>query len=221
MSRRDSIPSSDSGLIDFARNLQIQVEEHHLKWNLVEFPQAIKDALENFEQKVRRCQDPNRGPVDIKDKSMAKKVLEKEVRPFVQGFIARNPLVSDRDRVALHLPPRDTTPTPILTPTGQAAVTFTYPGSAQLVVQISLINPLLHDARSNYGCRIYYGVYDAGETPPENGEDLRHSLFTRKKKVLLNFRPEDSRKIAWFCVRYENSKGEAGPWSPMYSTVIP
>jgi hypothetical protein len=53
------------------------------------------------------------------------------------------------------------------------------------------------------------------------GEDLPHSKFTRRKKERFDFPAEDSGKTAYFCVRYENAKGESGPWGPMFSAVIP
>ncbi|MDR3352901.1 MAG: hypothetical protein LBO00_07885 [Zoogloeaceae bacterium] len=32
---------------------------------------------------------------------------------------------------------------------------------------------------------------------------------------------EESGKTIYFCVRYENAKGEPGPWGPIFSAVIP
>jgi len=69
--------------------------------------------------------------------------------------------------------------------------------------------------------RIYFGVYDYGATLPEDGTKLPESLFTRRKKELFTFLPKDSGKTACFCVRYENSKGKAGPWGPMATAIIP
>ena len=33
--------------------------------------------------------------------------------------------------------------------------------------------------------------------------------------------PQTSGKTVYFCVRYENAKGEPGPWGPIFSAVIP
>jgi hypothetical protein len=56
---------------------------------------------------------------------------------------------------------------------------------------------------------------------PVAGEELPHSKFTRRKKELFDFAQEDSGKRAYFCVRYENAKGEPGPQGPVFSAVIP
>jgi hypothetical protein len=56
---------------------------------------------------------------------------------------------------------------------------------------------------------------------PKGGEDLPFSKFTRRKKELMDFAQEDSGKTAYFCIRYENAKGEPGHWGPMFNAVIP
>jgi hypothetical protein len=67
-------------------------------------------------------------------------------------------------------------------------------------------------AKTNYGYRVYYGVNEQGEAPPPTGKYLRLSKFTRQKKTLFTFEPEDAGRTAYFCIRYENSRGEPEPW---------
>jgi len=43
----------------------------------------------------------------------------------------------------------------------------------------------------------------------------------RRRKELFIFPAEDSGKTAYFSIRYKNSKGQAGPWGPVFSAVIP
>jgi hypothetical protein len=45
-------------------------------------------------------------------------------------------------------------------------------------------------------------------------------VFTREKKLLLDLDGE-SGKTVYLCLRYENSKGEAGPFGPILHAVIP
>jgi hypothetical protein len=47
-----------------------------------------------------------------------------------------------------------------------------------------------------------------------SGEQLPFSKFTRRKKELFDFTQKDSGKTVYFCVRYENAKGEPEPWGP-------
>jgi hypothetical protein len=82
---------------------------------------------------------------------------------------------------------------------------------------------------SNHGVRIYWGVMGTAAATdkfrltevPLNGEDLPHSVFTRRKKYRFDFLEEDRGKTVYFCLRYENSKGEAGPWGSVISAIIP
>jgi hypothetical protein len=46
---------------------------------------------------------------------------------------------------------------------------------------------------------------------PASGDGLPHSKFTRRKRELFDFAQEDSGTRAYFCIRYENAKGDPGP----------
>ena len=132
-----------------------------------------------------------------------------------------NPPLTDADFAAMELKPKDVTPTPVAPPTGQAEADISYPGKTQLQAKIKHVEGTPLNPKAEYGYRIYYGLFDAAETPPESGVNLRESKFTRQKKVLFTFLPTDSGKTAYFSIRYENSKGESGPWGPMCSAIIP
>ncbi|MDR1930756.1 MAG: hypothetical protein LBQ44_09045, partial [Treponema sp.] len=59
--------------------------------------------------------------------------------------------------------------------------------------------------------------------PPRTGDDLPHSVFTRRKKYRFDF-DGNSGKTVYFCLRYENDKGGEegeGPYGPILSAVIP
>jgi hypothetical protein len=44
--------------------------------------------------------------------------------------------------------------------------------------------------------------------------------FTRRKRERFDFDGESGNTV-YFCLRYENSKGEAGPFGPLLSAVVP
>jgi hypothetical protein len=56
---------------------------------------------------------------------------------------------------------------------------------------------------------------------PSSGDDLPHSVFTRKRAHQFDFPEADRGKSVYFCLRYENSKGDAGPWGPILQAIIP
>jgi hypothetical protein len=56
---------------------------------------------------------------------------------------------------------------------------------------------------------------------PVTGSELPHSKFTRRKRELFDFAGDDSGKTVYFCIQYENAKGDQGPWGPLFSSIIP
>ncbi|MHB9296107.1 hypothetical protein PilKf_01861 [Pillotina sp. SPG140] len=164
------------------------------------------------------------------------KELETEMRFIKKHFLLIPPLVL-ADLPTLLLPLPDDTHTPISPPTGQPAITITYPGGPH-VVQIHLASlsgtePL--NSRGDYGYAVYRGVMPPGGatleqaasvkhylmTAPLSGDELLHYRFTRRKKELVDFSAEESGMTVYFCARYENQKGQFGVWGPVVSAVIP
>jgi hypothetical protein len=56
--------------------------------------------------------------------------------------------------------------------------------------------------------------------PPTSGKELPHSRWMRRRRERFSF-DGDSGKTVYFCIHYENSKGEAGEFGPIFSAVIP
>jgi hypothetical protein len=89
--------------------------------------------------------------------------------------------------------------------------------------------------RGDYGFALYVGVMPHGgatleqaasvkhylREPPLDGEGLRHHAFTRRSRELVIFESAESGMTAYFCARYENQKGQKGPWGPVASAIIP
>jgi len=221
MSRKDYIPGNDAQFIEWAENMVEIAAESCAEWGVIEPNEIIGNKIAVFKTKYANASNPNHGKIDTLEKNEARKDAEKALRSYVQGFLAKNPKITDIDRERMGITVYDTIPTTVATPTGQAEADITYPGRTQLQLRIKHIKGTPLDTKADYGYRVYYGVYAAGDEPPATGMDLHESKFTRQKKMLFSFMPTDSSKVAFFCIRYENSKGETGPWGPMFSAVIP
>ena len=217
---KNYVPYADLKFILWVKRVLAYALANFEKWGVIDPTDMLAAPLADFEVKLAKATEPDSGQVAKRSKNEARQLLERAVRAYLQGFVMRNPKVSNDDRGAMELPVYDRTPTPVLEPTGQAEMSISYPGLAQLLVQIKPMAGTLNDPRANYGCRVYYGIPDAGDPPPK-GYQLRESKFTRRKKELFTFHPSDSGKTAYFCIRYENSKGNAGPWGPVASATIP
>jgi hypothetical protein len=57
--------------------------------------------------------------------------------------------------------------------------------------------------------------------PPKDVEELIHSSFDTRTPFILEFKESERGKIIYFCLRWENMRGEKGPWSDISNTVIP
>ena len=217
----DYLPRRDSELLDFAQNLSLYGSANCSRWLAPNPESLITEPLDDFEAKYLKSKAPNSGSVDKRAKNVAKPKLVKALRDYIQGFVARNPYVTEDDKVAMRLPVYDREPTVVTDPVGVAAATVKYPNVGALELHLRHDETTPADTKANYGYRIYFGVYASGEMPPTSGKDLRESIFARKKKVLFSFQPEDSTKTAYFCIRYENSKGKTGQWGKLFSATIP
>jgi hypothetical protein len=49
---------------------------------------------------------------------------------------------------------------------------------------------------------------------------LPYSVFTKKKKKRFDFEGESGNTV-YFCLRYENGKGDVGPFGPILQAGIP
>ena len=218
---RDYIPQGDIAFGKLAEKVIEYAEQNYERWRTKAPSAELKDTFEAFQAALLKSRHPNSGNIDKYEKNEIKEKLEKLLRNYIQGNIARNEDVTSADRVSMYLPAHNRTPAPVPVPTGQAVVSIAYPGRTQLLLVIRPVASMLNDPRANYGWRIHYRVCAHDETPPASGKDLHDCKFTRRKKELITFDPSDSGKIAYFCIRYENRKGNAGPWGPMVWAVIP
>ena len=218
------VPRNDNQFIDWAQTILDHSEEHHERWGVMAPSDELKELLKDFTMKLVRYTAPNSGPVDTMVKNEARSLAEKGFRVYVQGFLAKNPNVTLADRGIMKLPVYDVTPTNIPPPAIPVTGILTFPAVG--LVEMRNMQPAgdKRDERSKHGVRIYYGVLGGNvkaiPARPATGDDLPHSVFTRKSRYRFDFTGESGKEV-FFCMRYENSKGEAGPWGKIISSHIP
>jgi hypothetical protein len=69
-----------------------------------------------------------------------------------------------------------------------------------------------------HGAEILYEIRDDA---PALAEDLRHSSFATKTRMVYTFTEAERGKKVYFAARWENTRGEKGPWSDVVSAIIP
>jgi hypothetical protein len=196
---------------------------------------ALKTLTTAAETALALSQSSARTVVVTAQTRAAFAALTGKMRFFKNRYFVLPPL-TEADIISLGLKPHDTKPTPIPPPTAQAEADISYPAAHTLALHLRPVADTAPDPHhSDYGFRVYFGLLPPGGAsmeaaigpkrelvkPPVTGDELPHSLFTRKKHERMDFSQEESGKTVYFCVRYENAKGEPGPWGPIFSAVVP
>ena len=150
----------------------------------------------------------------------ARKELEAAMRDVKRRYFFSPPLV-DADLISLGLKPKDAIPTPVGDPVGLVTATIKYPNEGAHELGIKHVEGTPYDARANYGTKIRSVVMPIDDPSPNEVKALTESRFTRRKKELFTYGKQDRKKMAYYCFRYENSKGKAGQWSSIIAAVIP
>jgi hypothetical protein len=223
MSNQNWIPSQEQAYMDLCNDwgiiLSNEANRIRFGWNDQE-SNAVCDIISTYlDARAEYKRDDSTTNKITRDRT--RKEAVKVMRKFANTSVRFNDKMTEEVLSKLGIKLRDKTRTPVGEPVGKAIPEFILTDPYQLTVRIKHIEGTVADPRANYGCRIYYGVYNAGDTPPATGKELRESVFTRQKRELFEFEPEDRGKTAWFCIRYENSRGKAGQWGPLGSAIIP
>jgi hypothetical protein len=219
MSAKRYIPDGDSNFLVWVKFLIQYVVLNAERFGMLPPPYTVAALIESFERLLQKCQNPEHSHSDVTAKNEARAQLEKAIRSLVQGHLIRNDAVDATDRDKMGLPRHDAVHSPIA-PVGMVIASFKYPNTGAIEVSLEHDKSTPYDPRANYGIKGAYALFHIDQPVPASVEQLPQSMFTRRKKHLFTFRQEDSGKRVCFCFRYENSKGQAGQWTPVVSAVI-
>jgi hypothetical protein len=215
-----TIPVKDSDF-DVKSDVIINgADEHRDEWGL------DGDFLDNVQTKRDTWKDKyqtylpaaTRTPLITFEKNEARKALEKDLRLLVKN-LQSNPRVSADNLLALGIALPDQTKTPVPPPT-------TYPDFTTDSSMIRRLTVHFRDHGSTsaakpkgvHGAEIRWAILDA---PPTGVAALVNSSFDTRTPFTLEFDDAERGETVWFCLRWENTRGEKGPWSEMVSAIVP
>jgi hypothetical protein len=183
------------------------------------FDEQVSPAKEEWVSAWANCQDPAQRTLYITFlKNEKRKAYEKLLRILVK-MLKSSPLVTDDDRRSMGIEIRDASWTPVKPPK-------TYP---EFTVDSSMIRCLrisFRDLGSKSKAKPY-GVHGAEirwailDKPPVLVEELVHSNFDTHSPFELTFTDHERGKSVYFCLRWENTRGEKGPWSEIVMAIVP
>ncbi|MDR0643343.1 MAG: hypothetical protein LBG05_00315 [Treponema sp.] len=230
--RTDWLPGSMELKLAMAKAWLLILQTKAAVWNILAAAvQELTEKTANAENWLSRDLSPDRTKTITAECKAAFKDLTAFMRDFKRRYFLVPPLTG-ADLISLGLKPQDRVPTQGEIPTAQPEADLTFPGVH--LIELKNIRPVSggqssrNSDGSEFGARVYYGLSGTPTTshkfritePPTSGSDLPYSEWVSKKKILFDFDGE-SGNTAYFCLRYENSKGAPGPFGPILKAVIP
>jgi hypothetical protein len=217
---KDFIPNGDMQFNAWQANLMVKLNASAEVWNI---PSTVINGLlekqDWWQTAFAVSQDPTtRTRGTVKEKQEARKDYEKELRKQLKAYVTYNSRINDRQREEMELPVHKSTHTPA--PVAPYApwlrartellrhVTFDYGGS-----ETSKSKP-----DGQHGLEMVWEI--ASEKPP-HVRNLSHSTFDTHTPLTLEFDETERGSTLWYAARWENTRGEKGPWSEILSVIIP
>jgi hypothetical protein len=215
----DYIPPKDTELLVWTQNLASFCENNAARLKLDGGQTAgYRAKTDLFAQTMAKIQSPDHSSIDITAKNTAKEALISASRDLVQGSLTHNPAVSDEDRVAAGITVPDKTRTHAPQPKSRPEAKIT---AALRQITISISDEGSHNRGKPdkvHGCEARFDFLDG---TPGDIEDLRHSIFITVTSHVFDFEEKDRGKRLYFALRWENTRGEKGPWSQLYDMFVP
>jgi hypothetical protein len=183
--------------------------------------QELSQMHNDFVQKYNLAEAPEtRTKASVQAKKESRKNFEAAIQQKVKEYLTYNHLVTDEDRDNMGLPIHKTTRTP-------SPVAATYPDFDIDSGTIRRLTVHFYDQgqkkskakpAGQHGAEIRWAILDS---PPTQLDDLTHSSFDTHTPFTLQFDENQRGKTVYFCLCWENTRGEKGPWSEIVKAIVP
>jgi hypothetical protein len=217
----DWIPARETALVALCKKwlkiLDIEEILTKYRWD-AGLCKIIRDAIVAYLTAVETFTN-NDNTANRSAKIEAKKIVTSAMREFARTSVRNNPFMNDplRQEFGLHIADTVSTrqPCPIIAPN-----TTTDLRASHLQHRVRAINPETHKNTKPAGVHGVRFVWQVGGERPANGAAMLKGQFSRKPEILVMHDEIDRGKIVYYASCYENTKGEAGPWSLVVETYI-
>jgi hypothetical protein len=222
MNNRDFLPEKDRVLLQWVVSFLSYLSAIMMR---IGFPPELYAKLmelrDDFSQKLDVAEAPaTRTKLTVQAKNTAKHALKTSVRQAVKEYLTWNHEVTDTDRDGLGIPIYKTTRTP-------APVATEAPDSD---IDTSVIGRLIihffekgssHKKAKPAGQHCVEIAWALSDTPVTRWDELLHSSVDTNSPFTLVFENDQRGKTVYFATRWENTRGEKGPWSEITGAIIP
>jgi hypothetical protein len=221
MSPKNYLPQAYELLLNWLINFKNYLNVNRERFGIPEARlTALQALISLFQVAQAKAEQPNAGKADRLDRKEKAQAVSKAARGFVNTNLRYNEAVTNEDRVNLGLTVPDTHPTPVPTPDTMPVVDVI---DSSVIMRLTLHFKDSHrTSRAKpfgaHGVEIRWGILD---TTPTTTNELVHSEFSTRSSHTFIFDENQRGKTVWFRLRWENTRGEKGPWSELYSAIIP
>jgi hypothetical protein len=220
-----SFPEFRIWIMNFITNILA----HQTAWGLpVTETAALNTDITQYTVLDDAANASDAGPIALTARAAGRETLKGKISKYVNKFINNNDKIDAAARRLLCLPSHDSVRTKKEAPKSTATAIVKHPADHAVELHIEVASE--EGDHEGCGVRIHYGKFDRSgklphekgdmSAPPQTEDDLPLSHFTRRRIYRFNFSRVDSGKVLYICLRYENSKGDEGPWGPMIEVII-
>lgn len=214
------IPSRDADLGQWAANFSTLVSASPALYGLTAGDAAtIATYVNAFTAALAVVNNPaTKTKATVANKDGAKAAMLDIVRPYAIT-VRNNNGVSNSDKTALGLTLPDQTPSPIPAPV--TAPLLNVIGATPGVHTLRYADANTPDKRSKpagaIGLQLFVAIASGVINDPAVAP---FRAFVTRQPYGINFNPADNGKIATYFARWQNRKGEVGPWSNAVSFTV-
>jgi hypothetical protein len=183
--------------------------------------QTLSSQRDDFAHKLEVAEEPaTRTKPAVQAKNTARKTLETNIQQDVKEFLMFNRLVTNEDRDNLGIPIHKTTKTP--SPVADEAPDADVDTSVIGHVGIHFFRKGSRHRKGKLpGQHCVEVAWLVSDVRPTRWDELIHSSVDTNSPFVLVFENDQRGKTVYFALRWENTRGEKGPWSEIYSAIIP
>ncbi|MDR1331737.1 MAG: hypothetical protein LBK07_06495 [Tannerella sp.] len=216
-----SIPRKDTVFNERQEVITVKVKENLTAWgiNALWFTGTLEPVKEEWVKAWADYQDPmQRTRLITFTKKEKRRVYEKLLRMLVR-MLGSSPTVTDDDRRAMGIVIRDTVRTPVKLPKSYPVFTVDTSIIRCLIIFFRDMGSMLKaKPHGVHGVEICWAILDR---PPVSVDELIHSAFDTRAPFRLMFDESERGRTVYICLRWENTRGEKGPWSEIVMAIVP
>ncbi|MDR2131218.1 MAG: hypothetical protein LBP56_08690 [Odoribacteraceae bacterium] len=222
MSKQSSIPEKDADF-NIAQNIiATTANTHVMPWGLdgAWMEDILMPKKAEWEAAWAAYEIPSaRTPLITFTKTEKREAYERELRVLVKNLQA-NTRVTPEDLRAMGIvvPSSSRTPAPVATKAPDFDVDTSVPGRLAIHFYDKVGD---HKRGKPDGQHCVEIISLLSDTPPTRWDQLVHSVVDTRSPYTFVFENDQRGKTLYFAMRWENTRGEKGPWSEIQGAIIP